>query len=79
MDAEQIRQTIAERMPDASVRVTSPDGVHFSAEIEAPEFEGLSRIAQHRRVHEILGPALGNEIHALSLVTRAPVDPDRRR
>ncbi len=59
-------------MPGARVRVSSPDGVHFSAEIEAAAFAGLSRLAQHRLVHEIIGPALGDEIHALSLRTLVP-------
>jgi stress-induced morphogen len=72
MDANQIQQSIELQMPDAKVQVSSPDGVHFTAEIESHAFAGLSRIAQHRMVHEIIGPALGAEIHALSLHTRAP-------
>lgn len=59
-------------MPDARVLVSSPDGVHFTAAVESRDFAGLSRIAQHRLVHEIIGPALGAEIHALSLQTRVP-------
>lgn len=74
MDARQIQQTIEQQMPDARVLVSSPDGVHFTAEIESGAFAGLSRIAQHRMVHEIIGPALGGEIHALSLQTRVPAD-----
>lgn len=70
MNAAQIQQSIAQKMPDAKVRVSSPDGVHFDAEIESTAFAGLSRIAQHRMVHDIIGPALGAEIHALSLRTR---------
>ena len=34
-------------------------------------FAGMSRIAQHRLVHEVFGPELGGRIHALSIQTRA--------
>ena len=74
MDATQIQQSIEQQMPDARVQVHSPDGVHFTAEIESAAFAGLTRIAQHRMVHDIIGPALGAEIHALSLQTRVPPD-----
>ncbi len=46
-------------------------GDHFRATVVAPEFAGLSRIEQHRRVYAVFGPDIGGPIHALSLVTRA--------
>lgn len=72
MDAQQIQQTIARQMPDAKVQVSSQDGVHFTAAVESSAFIGLSRIAQHRLVHDTIGAALGGEIHALSLRTSLP-------
>ena len=46
-------------------------GDHFRAEVVAPEFAGMSRIEQHRRVYAVFGADIGGPIHALSLVTKA--------
>ena len=46
-------------------------GDHFRAVVAAPEFAGLSRIEQHRRVYAVFGAEIGGPIHALSLETRA--------
>ena len=43
---------------------------HFNVTIESDRFEGLSRIARHRAVHEALGPELVAEIHAIALTIR---------
>jgi len=40
---------------------------HFNVRIESEKFQGLSRIARHRAVHEALGKELVAEIHALAL------------
>ncbi len=40
---------------------------HFHVVIRSAVFEGQSRIARHRAVHEALGKELVSEIHALSL------------
>lgn len=40
---------------------------HFNVEITADAFEGLSRVAAHRAVHEALGKDLVERIHALGL------------
>jgi BolA protein len=40
---------------------------HFHVVIRSAAFEGKSRIARHRAVHDALGAALMREIHALSL------------
>lgn len=40
---------------------------HFHVVIAADAFEGMSRIARHRAVHEALGADLLGRIHALSL------------
>ncbi len=72
MDPSAIEQVILQAMPGADVRVDSDDNVHYVARIVSDEFSGRSRIQRHRRVHEALGPSLGREIHALSLVLKAP-------
>jgi len=40
---------------------------HFRVRLETEKFQGLSRIARHRAVHEALGKELLAEIHALAL------------
>lgn len=40
---------------------------HFNVVIESDRFQGLSRVARHRAVHDALGKDLVAEIHALSL------------
>lgn len=59
-------------MPDAEVRVESQDHVHYSARVISPAFSGQSRVQRHRLVHQAVGPELGREIHALSLVLMSP-------
>jgi acid stress-induced BolA-like protein IbaG/YrbA len=48
------------------------DGRHFFATIVSAEFEGLSRIARHRRVYAALGERMREQIHALSMKTLTP-------
>lgn len=70
---EDIRQRIEAAIPDARAEVEdlTGGGDHFRATVVAPEFAGLSRIEQHRRVYAVFGAEIGGPIHALSLQTRA--------
>jgi stress-induced morphogen len=70
--SEELRQRIEAALPGASAQVTGDDGAHFEAVVVAPQFEGLSRIAQHRLVMDVFEGELGSSIHALSLQTKAP-------
>lgn len=40
---------------------------HFRVVINAPLFDGMSRLARHRAVHTALGKELITRIHALAL------------
>jgi len=51
-------------------------GGHFRVEIESPGFEGRSRMQRHRLVHQALADLMSGEIHALSISTRAPGEPE---
>ncbi|HET6726225.1 MAG TPA: BolA/IbaG family iron-sulfur metabolism protein [Gammaproteobacteria bacterium] len=72
MDAAEVKRLIEQGLPDAEVVVQSPDNTHFTAVIVAADFEGKSRIARHQIVYGVLGPLMGNEIHALSMQTLTP-------
>jgi stress-induced morphogen len=70
---EDLKQRIEAAIPGSRAEVTdlTGGGDHFRATVVAPEFSGLSRIQQHRRIYEVFGAEVGGPIHALSLETRA--------
>ncbi len=72
MDSQTIEQIIRDGLPDAEVRVSGDDGVHFEAVVISPSFEGKSTLQRHRMVYATLGELMGNEIHALGLRTETP-------
>jgi len=67
---EELKERIETGIPGARAEV-SGDGHHFEARVIAPQFAGLSRIAQHRLVYDVFDGELGGRIHALSLQTKA--------
>jgi len=40
---------------------------HFNVRLRAAQFAEMGRLARHRAVHNALGPAIVNRIHALAL------------
>ncbi len=70
---DELKQRIETAIPGAQAEVEdwTGGGDHFRATVVAPEFAGMSRIEQHRRVYAIFGAEIGGPIHALSLTTRA--------
>ena len=70
---DELRERIEAAIVGARAEVTdlTGGGDHFRATVVAPEFAGLSRIEQHRRVYAVFGAEIGGPIHALSLETRA--------
>jgi BolA family transcriptional regulator, general stress-responsive regulator len=45
---------------------------HFRIEVVAAAFEGKSRLERQRLIYALLKDEMAQQIHALSLVTRAP-------
>ncbi len=66
VSTEELKQRIEAGIPGTRAQVTG-DGAHFEAVLEGPAFTGLSRIAQHKLVHDVFGTELGDRIHALSI------------
>ncbi len=62
---------LQESFADADIEV-SGDGRHFHAKVVCAKFNGISRLARHRRVYQALGDRVGGLIHALSLTTLTP-------
>ncbi|MGH2906433.1 MAG: BolA/IbaG family iron-sulfur metabolism protein [Solirubrobacterales bacterium] len=73
-DVTELKRRIEEGLPGAvaDVEDTAGDSNHFRAVVTAPQFEGLSRIQQHRLINEIFAGELGGSIHALSIKTQVP-------
>jgi stress-induced morphogen len=73
-EISEIKNRIEEALPGATAEVvdTAGDGNHFRAVITATQFEGLSRIDQHKLVNAIFDGELGGRIHALSIKTQTP-------
>ena len=45
---------------------------HFTVEIEAPIFAGMSRLERQRAVNAALGDLMKERVHALAIRARAP-------
>jgi BolA protein len=45
---------------------------HFTVEIEAPLFAGMSRLERQRAVNAALGDLMKERVHALAIKARAP-------
>jgi stress-induced morphogen len=70
---DEVKQRIEGAIPGAQAEVVdlTGGGDHFRATVISPEFDGMSRLEQHRRVYAVFGSEIGGPIHALSLETRA--------
>ena len=73
-DLTELERMIADALPGAAVSVVDEGGGdHLRAVVTAPQFEGLSRINQHRLVRAAVKPRMEDgTIHALSISTRPP-------
>ena len=89
--ADTIRRKLTERFTPVRLEIVDeshrhaghagarPEGeTHFAVTIVAAEFIGLNRLARQRLVYGILADELASPVHALSLTTLAPDEPDRR-
>jgi stress-induced morphogen len=73
-DLRELEAMISAALPDAAVEVVDEGGGdHLRAIVSAPQFEGLTRIDQHRLVRAAVKPRFDDgSIHALSITTSPP-------
>ena len=74
-DLAELKTMIEAALPGAEVTVEDEDGggQHLRATVKAPQFEGLSRIDQHRLVKAAVKERFEDgTIHALSVRTEVP-------
>src|SRR5947209_7852902 len=56
-----------------------PQGeTHYSVLLVSEAFDGLTRVARHRAVHDLLAAEFGGGLHALALTLRTPAEQARR-
>lgn len=71
MDPKEIQSMIENGMSGSNVNVEG-DGTHFDAVIVSEDFEGKTLLERHKLVYSVLGEAMKERIHALSLKTYTP-------
>jgi stress-induced morphogen len=74
-DLAEVKSMIEAALPGATVEVVDETGTadHLRATVTAPQFEGLTRLDQHRLVKAAVQERFDDgSIHALSLKTSAP-------
>jgi acid stress-induced BolA-like protein IbaG/YrbA len=72
MNPSEVAALIHAGLAGSEAIVTSPDNVHFEAVVIARAFAGKRPVQRHQLVYAALGPAVGNEIHALTLQVFTP-------
>lgn len=72
MDTSEIVALIEAGLPDAVVKVQSPDNTHFEAIVVADAFDGKRPVQRHQLIYKCLGKLMGNEIHAMSIRAHTP-------
>ena len=68
----EIKKLILSSIPDAQIEIKDlmGDKNHYSATIQSKQFNGLSKIDQHKLVYKSLKGKMGNELHALAIKTK---------
>jgi stress-induced morphogen len=71
LSIEEIKKLITSSIPDATIEIKDlmGDNNHYSAKITSKIFNGKSKIEQHKLVYKSLQGKMGNELHALSIIT----------
>ena len=71
LKVEEIKKLILEEIPDASIEIKDlmGDNNHYSATVKSKVFKGMNKINQHKLIYKSLKGKMGNELHALSLIT----------
>ena len=77
---DKIQQIVEAALPGAKAQVRDMTGTndHFELVVVSETFAGKGPVDRHRMVYAALGPAVGAEIHALSLRTMTPEEAGRK-
>ena len=72
INSDELERLIKESIPDAQIVIQdlAGDEDHYSVIIQSGKFKGISKIEQHKLVYKALKGKMGNELHALSIITK---------
>ena len=72
INSDELERLIKESIPDAQIVIQdlAGDEDHYSVTIQSGKFKGISKIEQHKLVYKALKGKMGNELHALSIITK---------
>ena len=72
MNFKELESLIKEAFPDATLEIKdlAGDENHYSATVISSKFNGKTKIEQHKMVYNALKGKMGNELHALALITK---------
>lgn len=69
----QVEAMIQAQLPDAQVKVMTPDGEHYEVIVVSSAFEGKRLVQQHQLVYKaIQQEMLSGAIHAMAVKTFTP-------
>ena len=70
---KEIEKLIKDEIPDAKIEIKDlmGDNNHYSVTIISNSFKNLNKIDQHKLVYKSLKGKMGNELHALSIITKS--------
>lgn len=71
VSTKEIQNLLAEKLPGSEIEVIDQlgDGYHYQINVASKDFEGLSKLKQHRKVMGALKEYLQEKIHAVSINT----------
>lgn len=75
--ADEVRELLERDLRGAEIAVvdTTGGGDHFDIAVTSDRFKGLSRVDQHRLIHDSLRDRIGDgSIHAVAIRTKVPED-----
>ncbi|MFB6263803.1 MAG: BolA family protein [Bradymonadaceae bacterium] len=74
IEPDEVVSKIQQSLQDAQVEIEDLTGTkdHYDVTVVSTDFEGKSRIEQHRLVYDALEDEMEGPIHALSLETETP-------
>lgn len=70
---DELESKLKNSFPDAEIEIIdlAGDNDHYEARIVSSHFNGISLVKQHKMVMDSLGSIVGNQLHALSIKTKA--------
>lgn len=78
IEPDAIKEKVEAAFEEVEVEIADLTGTrdHYELRVVTPEFEDLSLIKRHRRIHDALSDEIEGPIHALKLDAKTPDETD---